>query len=264
MQHIDKDLFEDRLESFIEEEKDSLKKDQLRSLTQKLEEAKWDVDEVLRSVVPSIEDEDLRDDCRRLLIAAKYDVAECYGCRSYTDEPWVDDYISDDCVLLQYPDEKIGSTAAILTPDGRIKTPEGLIWINGRSFSSRGCFNARAAEVGGKHGLVFKDGKIILPCVFDTIKNSDWIEAQYKGVKFSINLLKEPRDGDSKNYKISEKLFLNVLCLGRNDEYNYYGAVAVSKKNDEPQNPEEAFESEEAVKAELYSILDEHYRADLE
>ena len=266
MQHIDKDLFEDRLESFIEDEEDSLKKDKIRSLTQKLEEAKWDVDEVLRSVVPAIEEEDLRDNCRRLLIAAKHDVDEC--CNFYPDQDaYVDEFFSEKCVLIQYSKNhtRPHSSTAVLTPDGRIIIPEGLISINGRSMWFSGYFDARKADDEGKFGLVSQDGKFILPCIFDGLDNKETIVGHYKGVDFHFVMLREPLVGsNSKNYKISEKLYLNVSCLGRDNEFEHFGAVAVSKKNDEPLNPEEAFEYEKAVKAELYSILDEHYRADLE
>jgi hypothetical protein len=272
MQYIEKKYFESELKDYLDDIFDKEQSDEKEALSKeliaKMGDVRWDVDAALHFVVPTIKNRMLRNDCRSLLIAEKYDAAESYYGRVHSDQPWIG-YVGDKCVLLQYPHERIGCTAAILTPEGDVKTPEGLLWINGNSLSYKWCFNARGVD-NGKHGLVYGDGKIILPCVFDYIENDVVIEAQYKGVAFSVTISDKPFDPEHKllsyanEYRVADDLFINFSCLGLKTEHSYSESMAAPLYDGKPLNKKEKREYENTVKAELFAILDEHYRGGLE
>lgn len=272
MPYMNKKQFESKLKSILRyksnDEQASEKEALINELISKMEGVRWDVDAALQFVVPTIDNRRLRNHCRSLLIAEKFDAAESYHERVRSEQPWIE-YAGDKCVLLDYPHDRIGSTSAILTPEGDVKTPEGLLWINGRSLSYEWCFNARGVD-NGKYGLVYVDGKIILPCVFDYIENDVVIEAQYKGVAFSVTMCDEPFDPEHKflsnanEYRVADDLFINFRCLGLKTEHSYDEFMAAPLYDGEPLNMEEESEYENTVKAELFAILDEHYRGGLE
>lgn len=273
MPYMNKKQFESELKSILRyksnDEQASEKEALINELISKMEGVRWDVDAALQFVVPTIDNWRLRNDCRSLLIAEKFDAAESYYARVRPEQPWIG-YVGDKCVLLQYPHDRIGCTAAILTPEGYVKTPEGRLWINGNSLSYKWCFTARGVDEIGKHGLVYGDGKIILPCVFDYIENDVVIEAQYKGVAFNVTMSDKPFDPEHKllsyanEYRVADDLFIIFKCFGLKTEHSYSESMAAPLYDGKPLNKEEKREYENTVKAELFAILDEHYRGGLE
>lgn len=235
---IDRRDFESKLTDFIFSLRRTIdepnRKELQTVILSKMERASWNVDKALISVVPEIELKELRNNCRGLLIAYKHSAALSYYGRRDSSQPYVS-YAGDDCVLLQFDDSN-GPSTAILSPTGDIKTDKGELYINSKSLSCKWCFTARGvADKRNKYGLVYGDGSILLPCVFDDIENSLLIEAQYKEVAFLVTFYDnqcEEKDSYEREYMVKEGLFLNIS-----------GGMK---------------QSEDQVK-ELFSILDDFY-----
>ena len=93
-----------------------------------------------------------------------------------------------------------------------------------------GCFIALGVgEYKDKAGLVYRDGTILLPCIFNYIENHAWPTAQYNGVEFSIHFSDEPLEEDgnprSRSYQVSDGFFVRVACLGLADEVHDHPAM---------------------------------------
>ena len=75
MAHVDPDYFKSKLDYFIEKDlhtEDSTEKESLADgIIAKMEKADWDCDEALVSVIPSIGDKYIRNDCRRILLSCR-------------------------------------------------------------------------------------------------------------------------------------------------------------------------------------------------
>ena len=228
----------------------------------KMDSAGWSIDNALALVIPTIENRRLRNECRRLLIAIEYDAAEDYHKKTASNQPWVD-YVGDNCVLIQYYGSE-GTSTAILSPEGEIKTPQGQVWINGRGFSYCWCFTARGVAEQKGYGLVYGDGTIVLPCVFNYIENDVVIEAQYKGVAFNVFFTDDEDKDESKrlyykSYRVSEGVFLRISCFGLKTEHDYSESMAAPLYDGEPLTPEEQEEYENKITEEVFSILDKFY-----
>ena len=268
MAHVDPDYFKSKLDYFIEKDlhtEDSTEKESLADgIIAKMEKADWDCDEALVSVIPSIGDEYIRNDCRRILLSCKFKAAMSYRAMSSSKQPWLD-YVWDDCAFIQYYENNGTSTTAIISPTGEVKTPHGQIWINGNSMSYSGCFNARGVgEYKDKAGLVYHDGTILLPCIFNYIENGVLLQAQYNGVKFSIDLsgkaFKEDGNPRSRSYQVSDGFFVIVQCLGLADEVHDHPAINLLRMNDGKQlTRQEELDLIERMASEVFTILDGHF-----
>ena len=268
MTHIDPDYFKSNLDDIIEEDfdtEDSAEKESLADgIIAKMEKADWDCEEALVSVIPSIGDEYIRNDCRRILLSCKFKAALSYWTKYSSKQPWLD-YVGDGCAFIRYDENNGTDTTAIISPTGEVKTPHGQIWINGNSISYWGCFYARGVgEYKDKAGLVYHDGTILLPCIFNYIENDDWPTAQYNGVEFSIHFSDEPLEEDvnprSRSYQVSDGFFLGVKCLGLADEVHSHPAIYIPRMNDSKQltwQEEEDFI--ERMASEVFTILDGHF-----
>ena len=82
MPYMNKKQFESELKSILRyksnDEQASEKEALINELISKMEGVRWDVDAALQFVVPTIDNWRLRNDCRSLLIAEKFDAAESY------------------------------------------------------------------------------------------------------------------------------------------------------------------------------------------
>lgn len=266
MAHVDPDYFKSKLDYFIEKDlhtEDSTEKESLADgIIAKMEKADWDCDEALVSVIPSIGDEVIRNDCRRILLSCKFKAAMSYRAKSSSKQPWLD-YVGDDCAFIQYYENNGASTTAIISPTGEVKTPHGQIWINGNSMSYSGCFNARGVgEYKDKAGLVYHDGTILLPCIFNYIENGVLLQAQYNGVKFSIDLSDEPQEDDVllRSYQVSDGFFVIVQCHGLADEVHDHPAINLLRMNDGKQlTRQEELDLIDRMASEVFTILDGHF-----
>lgn len=268
MAHVDSNYFKSKLEYFIEinfDTEDSTEKESLADgIIAKMEKADWDCDEALVSVIPFIGDDVIRNYCRRILLSCKFKAALFYRTKSSSKQPWLD-YVSDDCALIQYYENNGTSTTAIISPTGEVKTRHGQIWINGNSMSYRRCFNARGVgEYKDKAGLVYHDGTILLPCIFNYIENGVMLTAQYNSVKFDIYLLDNPFEEDvnflSRSYQVSDGFFVIVECLGLADVVYDYPAINILRMNDGKQlTRQEAIDLIERRASEVFTILDGHF-----
>lgn len=268
MAHVDPDYFKSKLDDFIEDDfdtEDSAEKESLADgIIAKMEEADWDCDEALVSVIPSIGDKYIRNDCRRILLSCKFDAALFYETKSSSKQPWLD-YVGDGCAFIRYYENDGTSTTAIISPTGEVKTRHGQIWINGKSLSYMGCFIARGVgEYKDKTGLVYRDGTILLPCIFNYIENDACLTAQYNGVEFSIHLSGEAFEEDvnprSRSYQVSDGFFVRVACLGLADEVHDHPAIYIPRMNDGKQlTRQEEQDLIERRASEVFTILDGHF-----
>lgn len=268
MAHVDPDYFKSKLDYFIEKDlhtEDSTEKESLADgIIAKMEKADWDCDEALVSVIPSIGDEVIRNDCRRILLSCKFKAALSYWTKSSSKQPYVD-YVGDGCALIQYYENNgTSKTAAIISPSGEVKTPHGQIWINGNSMSYKGCFNARGVgEYKDKAGLVYHDGTILLPCIFNYIENGVLLQAQYNGVKFSIDLSDEPQEDDVllRSYQVSDGFFIIVQCHGHLPDVVYdHPAIYIPRMNNGKQlTRQERQDLIDRMASEVFTILDGHF-----
>lgn len=265
MAHVDPDYFKSKLEYFIKidfDTEDSTEKESLADgIIAKMEKADWNCDEALVSVIPSIGDEVIRNDCRRILLSCKFKAALFYRTKSSSKQPWLD-YVWDDCALIQYYENNGTSTTAIISPTGEVKTRHGQIWINGNSMSYRRCFNARGVgEYKDKAGLVYHDGTILLPCIFNYIENGVVFRAQYNGVEFSVRFSDKPLKEDvnplGRSYQVSDGFFVIVECLGLTDVVYDHPAINILRMKDDKQlTRQEAKDLIERRASEVFTILD--------
>ena len=269
MAHVDPDYFKSKLDDFIEKDLHTEDLTEKESLTDgiiaKMEKADWDCDEALVSVIPSIGDEVIRNDCRRILLSCKFKAALSYWTKSSSKQPYVD-YVGDGCALIQYYENNgTSKTAAIISPSGEVKTPHGQIWINPKTISHMGCFIALGVgEYKDKAGLVYRDGTILLPCIFNYIENDVVLTAQYNSVKFNIYLLGKPFEEDvnflRRSYQVSDGFFVIVECLGLADVVYDYPAINILRMNDGKQlTRQEAIDLIERRASEVFTILDGHF-----
>ena len=269
MAHVDPDYFKSKLDYFIEKDlhtEDSAEKECLADgIIAKMEKADWDCDEALVSVIPSIGDEVIRNDCRRILLSCKFKADLSYWTKSSSKQPYVD-YVGDGCALIQYyENNETSKTTAIISPSGEVKTPHGQIWINPKTISHMGCFIALSVgEYKDKAGLVYHDGTILLPCIFNYIENGVLLQAQYNGVKFSIDLSgkasKEDGNPRSRSYQVSDGFFVIVQCLSLADEVHDHPAINLLRMNDGKQlTLQEEDDFIERMASEVFTILDGHF-----
>lgn len=269
MAHVDPDYFKSKLDDFIEKDlhtEDLTEKGSLADgIIAKMEKADWDCDEALVSVIPSIGDEVIRNDCRRILLSCKFKAALSYWTKSSSKQPYVD-YVGDGCALIQYYENNgTSKTAAIISPSGEVKTPHGQIWINPKTISHMGCFIALGVgEYKDKAGLVYRDGTILLPCIFNYIENHAWPTAQYNGVEFSIHFSDEPLEEDgnprSRSYQVSDGFFVRVACLGLADEVHDHPAIYIPRMNNGKQlTRQEKQDLIDRMASEVFTILDGHF-----
>ena len=268
MAHVDPDYFKSKLDYFIEEDlhtEDSAEKECLADgIIAKMEKADWDCDEALVSVIPSIGDKYIRNDCRRILLSCKFKAALFYETKSSSKQPYVD-YVGDGCAFIRYYENNGTSTTAIISPTGEVKTPHGQIWINGRRKSYMGFFIALGVgEYKNKAGLVYRDGTILLPCIFNYIEDHAWPTAQYNGVEFSIHFSDEPLEKDdnprSRSYQVSDGFFVRVACLGLADEVHDHPAIYIPRMNNGKQlTRQEKQDLIERMASEVFTILDGHF-----
>ena len=205
-----------------------------------IDEVSWDIDRVLLEVVPQIENSDVRNICRTLFLAHKYNASEDYLSRQDINQPWLD-YVGDECALLQYreknDDRAFFSSTAILSSQGDILTPKGRIWVGGSSLSFNHCFIARGVK--GEHdrmGLVFIDGRILLPCVFDNIVDDVAINTYYN----AFHMKRDAMGSYEREYSLGEGLSIII-------------SIVVSKIA--PDKGKDAIKS----MTELFAILDNFY-----
>ena len=128
-----------------------------------------------------------------------------------------------------------------------------------------GCFIALGVgEYKDKAGLVYRDGTILLPCIFNYIENHAWPTAQYNGVEFSIHFSDEPLEEDgnprSHSYQVSDGFFVRVACLGLADEVHDHPAIYIPRMNNGKQlTRQEKQDLIDRMASEVFTILDGHF-----
>lgn len=204
------------------------------------EKADWIIDSILSEQILQIENKRIRNRFRRFLISKKYNILIDYP-RGGTEEYCIM-YADDKCVFVQSPcvireNEIIKKTSTIvLSPQGTVKMPEDVVYIYENTITVYG-FTTRW---GDKFGLVSRKGDVLLPCIFDSIDNNDYLPGvSFKGYRYSYvpiehisseeYLLKEADEG---LIFVSGSGFFELMPFGK-DEFIHRGAISFLSDDDD-------------------------------
>ena len=202
------------------------------------EQANWNIDAILSETIQTIKDDSdpllssvRRDWFRSFLISQKYGIP-CHQPLLHKEDYYVD-FASDICVLINSPrvmTEQMlvrPESTIILTPQGEIKTPEGVVWIDWRRSGGLGF----TAKWDGKYGLYTNRGNVLLPCVFDNLVASIFwdypVKLLYKGFLYRFMVEGEKQEmeiGDcntddkpSSIAFVGKKNVFSLAFVGRNE-----------------------------------------------
>ena len=261
MRMIDRKFMESRLKAHLATRTDS-NEDAIRQILEKIESVDWNIESALVDVVPAIEDKKARNSCRRILVARLYGAAEEYNLVSQSYQSYLD-HVSDNCVLMQNRMPDGPSSTTVLYPDGKVRIQPGKLWVNGRSLSWPGLFNAFDAQDNRKMGLLYRDGRYLVPCIFDYVDNDlsgpAIVYSDYVG--FCITFYDKPYSEilRNKEFKIGDNLYVGFSCHGLKMEHSYSDSLAVPLYDGDPMTDEQEREYVKQVKERVFSLLDLHF-----
>lgn len=204
------------------------------------EKADWIIDSILSEQILQIENKRIRNRFRRFLISEKYNILIDYP-RGGTEEYCIM-YADDKCVFVQSPgvireNEIIKKTSTIvLSPQGTVKMPEDVVYIYENTITVYG-FTTRW---GDKFGLFSRKGDVLLPCIFDSIENKDYLlEVSFKGYRYSYvpreDIFSEKyllEKADKVLIFVSGSRFFELMPLGK-DKFIHRGAISILSDDDD-------------------------------